>query len=100
MVVLLFIEFNGKKEPHYREIAKSYVNFVHKQSPSIKEYEHQRRFKKSCADIHLGEFMQAHHNQQIFLPNESNKSQFVSLLNKHLELMKILFILLMAIPTL
>ena len=29
--------------------------------------------------------MQAHHNQQIFLSNESNKSQFISLLSKHLE---------------
>ena len=29
--------------------------------------------------------MQAHHNQQIFLSNENNKSQFILLLSKHLE---------------
>ena len=29
--------------------------------------------------------MQAHQNQQIFLPHESYKSQFISLLSKQLE---------------
>ena len=54
----------------------------YKQSPSVKDHEHQRRLKKTCADIRLGEFMQA---QQIFLSNEYNKSQFISLLSKYLE---------------
>ena len=58
----------------------------YKQSPSVKkDHEHQRRHKKTCADIRLGEFMRAHHNQQIFLSNEYNKSQFISLLSKYLE---------------
>ena len=57
----------------------------YKQGPSIKDHEHQRRLKKTCADIQLGEFMQAHHKQQIFLPNKSYKSQFISLLSKQLE---------------
>ena len=82
----------------YSEIAKTYVSYVHqhyghsciifdgyKQGPSIKDHEHQRRLKKTCADIQLGEFMQAHHNQQIFLSNENNKNQFILLLSKHLE---------------
>ena len=94
----------------YSEIAKTYVSYVHqhyghsciifdgyKQGPSIKDHEHQRRPKKTCADIQLGEFMQAHHNQQIFLSNENNKSQFILLLWK---LMEILFILLMEMLTL
>ena len=69
-----------QKGATYREIAESYVSYVHqhyghsciifdgyKQGPSMKDHEHQRRLKKTCADIQLDEFMQAHHNQQIFL---------------------------------
>ena len=37
----------------------------YKQGPSIKDHKHKRRLKKTCTDIQLGEFMQAHHNQQI-----------------------------------
>ena len=82
----------------YREIVKSYVSYVHqhyghsciifdgyKQALSVKDHEHQRRLKKTCADIQLGEFMQVHHNQQTFLSNEYNKSQFISLLRIYLE---------------
>ena len=29
--------------------------------------------------------MQVHHNQQVFLSNKSNKSQFILLLSKHIE---------------
>ena len=82
----------------YREIVKSYVSYVHqhyghsciifdgyKQAPSVKDHEHQRRLRKTRADIQLGEFMQAHHNQQTFLSSEYNKSQFISLLRIYLE---------------
>ena len=86
------------KRETYSDIAKKYVSYVHhnyghscivfdgyNHGPSIKDHEHQRRLKKTCADIQLGEFMEAHHSQQIFLSNESNKSQFISLLSQHLE---------------
>ena len=76
----------------YREIARSYVSYVHqhygpscivfdgyKQSASVKDHEHQRRLKKTCADIRLGEFMQAHHNQQIFYQMSTIKvSSFIT----------------------
>ena len=52
---------------------------------SIKDHEHQRRVGKTCADIQVHESMEAHINQQIFLSNERNKSQFVSLLSQYLE---------------
>ena len=49
------------------------------QGPSIKDHEHQRRVGKACADIQVSESMEAHVNQQTFLSNERNKSQFISL---------------------
>ena len=55
-----------------------------KGGPSIKDHEHQRRAKKTCADIILSEDMEAYKYQQVFLVNERNKSQFISLLSKYL----------------
>ena len=49
-----------------------------------KDHEHQRRAKKTCADIKLSENMEAYTNQQIFLTNERNKSQFITLLSQSL----------------
>ncbi len=49
-----------------------------------KNHEHQRRAKKTCADIKLSENMEAYTNQQIFLTNERNKSQFITLLSQSL----------------
>ena len=86
------------KKGTYREIAKQYVSYVHSnygnccivfygygQGPSIKDHEHQRRVGKACADIQISESMEAHVNQQTFLSNERNKSQFISLLSHFLE---------------
>ena len=53
--------------------------------PSIKDHEHQQRRGKTCADIQLSESVKAHGDQQTFLSNESNKSQFIPLLSKSLE---------------
>ena len=78
--------------------AKQYLSYVHtkygencfivfdgyEQGPSIKDHENQRRAKKTCADIILSEDMEAYKYQQVFLINERNKSQFISLLSKYL----------------
>ena len=82
----------------YGEIVRRYVHYVqehygysgiifdgYEQGPSIKDHEHQTRLGKTCADIQVGEFMEAHPNQQIFLSNKSNKSQFILLLSQYLE---------------
>ena len=53
--------------------------------PSIKDHEHQRRIKKTCADIHLNESMMAHSNQQVFFSNNKDKNQFVQLLSHYLR---------------
>ena len=55
------------------------------QGPSIKDHEHLRRVKKTCAGIQLSEFMEAYKNQEVFLANESNKSQFILLLSQYLR---------------
>ena len=47
--------------------------------PSIKDNEHARRQSKTCADIHLKESMAAYPNKEIFLSNERNKNQFITL---------------------
>ena len=52
--------------------------------PSIKDHEHQRRVNKACADIQLHASMKAHVEQEIFLSNEGNKSQFIILLSHYL----------------
>lgn len=61
-----------KKRGTYQDIVKQYVSYVrckygtccivfdgYKQGPSIKDHEHQRRVKKSCADIQVVESMEA-----------------------------------------
>ena len=80
------------KKTTYHSIAMQYVSYVHskyggrccicfdgyEQGPSIKDHEHQRRAKKTCADIKLSENMEAYYtNQEIFLANERNKRQFI-----------------------
>ncbi len=86
------------KKATYKDIAMQYVSYVqtkygnvcivfdgYDQGPSIKDHEHQRRVGKTCADIHLTESMEAYVNQQTFLSNKKNKSQFISLLSHYLE---------------
>ncbi len=81
------------KKVTYKDIAMQYVRYVHAKygnacivfdgydpGPSIKD--HQIRVGKTCADIQP---MEAYVNQQTFLSNEKNKSQFISLLSHHLE---------------
>lgn len=47
---------------------------------SIKEYEHQEIFGKTCAYIQLNELLEAHNNKQIFLSNKKNKSRNITLI--------------------
>ncbi len=83
-----------KKHSTYKEITKHYVNYVrtkygsccivfdgYDQGPSIKDHEHVRRVHKACADIQLAESTRASVDQQIFLSNMKNKSQFITLLS-------------------
>ena len=71
-----------------------YVNYVrgrygnycivsdgYEQGPSIKDHKHQRRMGKTCADIQLEEYVEAHHDQQTFLSNE----KFILLLTRCLK---------------
>ena len=53
--------------------------------PSTKDQEHLRRLGKVSADIQLSESMEALVNQEAFLSNERNKSQFIALLSHHLR---------------
>lgn len=53
--------------------------------PSIKDHEHKQRIGKTCADIQLVESIKAHEDQQAFLSNEKNKTQFISLLTAALK---------------
>jgi len=86
------------KKGTYLDIVKQYVSYVHgkygsccivfdgyRQGPSIKDHEHERRLKKACADVQLIESMEANVNQEVFLSNEGNKSQFISLLSRYLH---------------
>ena len=86
------------KKATYKEIAMQYVRHVqakyglacvifdgYEQGPSLKDHEHQRRVTKTCADIQLSESMEARVEQQIFLANEHNKSQFITLLSHYLQ---------------
>ena len=52
--------------------------------PSIKDHGHQRRVNKACADIQLHASMKAHVDQETFLSNDGNKSQFILLLSLYL----------------
>ena len=87
-----------QKKVTYKDITMQYVNYVrarygnccivfdgYGQGPSIKDHEHQRRAGKTCADIQLTESTKAHSDQQTFLSNEKNKSQFIMLLSQCLE---------------
>ncbi|CAB4029738.1 Hypothetical predicted protein [Paramuricea clavata] len=87
-----------QKKVTYKDIAVQYVNYVrtryrdccivfdgYGQGPTIKDHEHQRRIGKTCADIQLSENIMANSDQQTFLSNEKNKSQFIALLNRCLE---------------
>jgi ribose 5-phosphate isomerase RpiB len=87
-----------QKKVTYKDIAVQYVNYVrtryrdccivfdgYGQGPTIKDHEHQRRIGKTCADIQLSENIKAHIDQQTFLSNEKNKSQFIALLSRCLE---------------
>ncbi len=87
------------KKSLYRDIVMLYVQHVRVkygycyiifdgyEHPSIKDHEHQRRTSasKTCADILLNENMRAHHNQEMFLSNSSNKKQLISLMKHYLE---------------
>ena len=87
------------KKATYKNIVMQYVEYVHakygqrccivfdgyERGPSTKDQEHLRRVGKTCADIQLSESMEALLNQQIFLCNERNKSQFIALLSHYLE---------------
>lgn len=87
-----------KKKTTYKEIALQYVKYVrtrygdccivfdgYDNGPSIKDHEHKQRMGKCCADIQLSESIKAHEDQQAFLSNEKNKSQFISLLTESLK---------------
>ena len=86
------------KKATYRDVANIYVQYVQQhyghscivfdgymQGASIKDHEHQRRVIKTCAEIQLGEGMQAHNKQKVFLSNENNKLQFINFLSKYLQ---------------
>jgi len=86
------------KKGTYQDIVKQYVSYVrvkygdccivfdgYKQGLSTKDHEHKRRATKACADIQLVESMEAYTNQEVFLSNEGNKVQFISLLSKYLQ---------------
>ena len=86
------------KKATYKNVAKQYVRYVrskyrqiaivfygYQQGPSIKDHEHQRRIGKICADIQLKESLKARNNQEAFLSNERNKSQFIVLLTQYLK---------------
>ena len=98
MVGLLSTELNGQRKLPTKKIAMQYVRHVqakyglacvifdgYEQGPSLKDHEHQRRVTKTCADIQLSESMEARVEQQIFLANEHNKSQFITLLSHYLQ---------------
>ena len=86
------------KKAAYKDIVEQYVCYIQTRyggsscivfdgygySPSTKDHEHQRRIRKTCADIHLNESMIAHNNQQVFLSNNKNKNQFIQLLSHYL----------------
>ena len=82
------------KKATYKDITQQHVSYVrakygassiifdgYEQGPSIKDHEHQLRVARTCADIQVNEYMEAHDNQQIFLSNKKNKIQFISLLS-------------------
>ena len=86
------------KKGTYLDIVKQYVSYVrakygsccivfdgYRQGPSIKDHEHERRVKKACADVQRIESMEAHVNEEVFLSNEGNKVQFISLLRCYLQ---------------
>ena len=86
------------KHATYKETAKHYVSYVrtkygsccivfdgYDQGPSINDHEHLRRLQKRCADIQLAESMTASVDQQTFLSNMKNKSQFITLLSHYLK---------------
>ena len=87
------------KKAAYKGILLQYVQYVHakygqrtcivfdgyESGLSTKDQEHLRRLGKVCADIQLSESMEALVNQEAFLTNERNKSQFIALLSHHLK---------------
>ena len=98
MVGPFFIGLKWAKKATYKDVAKQYVRYVrskyrqtcivfdgYQQGPSIKDHEHQRRIGKICADIQLKESLKARNNQEAFLSNERNKSQFIVLLTQYLK---------------
>ena len=88
-----------QKKATYKEIIAQYVEYVRTRygnccvvvfdgygyGPSIKDHEHKQRVGKTCADIQLVESIKAHEDQQAFLSNEKNKTQFISLLTAALK---------------
>ena len=85
------------KGTSYKDVAMQYVNYVASwygkccivfdgyDGPSIKDQEHQRRVGKTCADIQVTETMKAHHDQESFLSNGKNKTNFILLVGQRLE---------------
>jgi hypothetical protein len=83
----------------YMDTAKHYVQYIankygnetvvifdgYANGPSTKDHEHQRRSMKSVANVKLDASMSIHTNQQAFLANPVNKSQFITLLSHCLE---------------
>ena len=83
----------------YKEVIMQYLSYVRSKyglssiifdgyasGPSVKDHEHQRRASKASADVKISEDMQTHRNQQRFLANEKNKTQFIKLLSHYLRL--------------
>ena len=86
------------KKVTYKDIVQRYVSYVcakygencfvfvgYGQGPSIKDHEHQLKIGKTCANIQLNENMEAYNNQQAFLSNKKNKTQFIALLSHYLK---------------
>jgi len=82
----------------YKDFVEQYVWYIQERygpycivfdgygyGPSIKDHEHHRRIKKTCANIQLHESTMVHNNQQAFLSNNKNKNQFVELLSYYLQ---------------
>ena len=90
------VKWKGKGT--YKDVAEQYSKYItskydkctvvfnsYSSGPSIKDHEHERRKRKSAADIKLCETMTAHPKQHEFLANDRNKSQFIDLLKQRLS---------------
>jgi len=83
----------------YGEVLLSYVRYVQKRygtsveivfdgysnGPSPKDHEHERRAKKTAAEVQVDESKPVFGSQEAFLANATNKSQFIALLGNRLS---------------